>query len=904
MLISDLFQHLNQHFSRAMPVDRYAKWEEQPRDESGKWSKQGVGRRSPQGSKLDLPSGMSEGGAKELGELYDEALGKPSNVKKSIWLGEVSDQLAADVKKATGIDINGFGMTVDNFTIIHANKEHGNEKSEAARGQSALTREDYLKIPEILQNYDSVEDGGKSKDGIPGVLITKRFNGTIYYVAAIRTGREELAMKTMWKTLAARNMLPGLPDPYSLTSKTLRSNSHTANPSISASSDSVKKNDGETGQTQRDRNSMSTSLCDLFSSALDRYSLLFSETEHPRDSHGHFRLKGYSSAQKKASSVSESPPKPRKSAQVQRAWDPRPAGTYTPAVDDAIQKQPQSLEGQKDLFGMFEEEFSKRITLPQQKQKGLFSRGGCRDRYSNDSGPQKWITIGSGEGHKGTHVKISGSGTITAGPKNLTGENVGHLPPRKQSQGADAPFSLKKEKANVWSKAKQKPTGKPSLFDNSPAPKSSGYEPKTLSDGRKVGPGLLRVEDMHVDPSKFQYKLNTNNAAGVTDQFDGVQYNPELAGTIHVWHDPQENKTYVVNGHHRHDLARRSGYKGHVQVHYIDALTSRKARAKGAVINIAGGNGTAMDAAKFMRDTGSTLEDLQKEGVSVKGAIARDADILSKLSEPLFQKVTEGRYDQKRALAIAKHLNDHDDQNKMARRIEKWEDEKGRTIGDSTVEEMAANMAHAPKVKNNTGPVLFGDAEPDERSTDVERGELVASLKRELTGKLNAFKAVSSDKKADILSGHNTINTGENKTQAERLERLLHDFNREVHYTGDLSNLVNKAAEEYANEPKRRKQIIDKLREDTLAMLKDVRSDDSRGAEGTDQVGDDGVQRYKPAEGQKGFFSRRIDWSELRDIYSRNKPATTPLVDKFSRVFNQTRLGNLPSRKGFFEIRS
>lgn len=47
-----------------------------------------------------------------------------------------------------------------------------------------------------------------------------------------------------------------------------------------------------------------------------------------------------------------------------------------------------------------------------------------------------------------------------------------------------------------------------------------------------------------------------------------------------VWLDHANGKTYVVNGHHRGDLAKRLGEKS-ITVKYLDA---KDARAKGALI--------------------------------------------------------------------------------------------------------------------------------------------------------------------------------------------------------------------------------------------------------------------------------------------------------------------------------
>jgi hypothetical protein len=70
---------------------------------------------------------------------------------------------------------------------------------EAGRGQIPITPADIEKIPEILEAPDKIEISGKTRQGLDGILYVKRFNGTVYYVQEVRTGRRQLATVTMWK---------------------------------------------------------------------------------------------------------------------------------------------------------------------------------------------------------------------------------------------------------------------------------------------------------------------------------------------------------------------------------------------------------------------------------------------------------------------------------------------------------------------------------------------------------------------------------------------------------------------------------------------------------------------------------------------------------------------------------
>ena len=66
-------------------------------------------------------------------------------------------------------------------------------------GQVPIGIDDFEKIPEILGNPDKITGIGKNSDGLETIEYQKRFNGTVIYVQEVRTGRRELATKTMYK---------------------------------------------------------------------------------------------------------------------------------------------------------------------------------------------------------------------------------------------------------------------------------------------------------------------------------------------------------------------------------------------------------------------------------------------------------------------------------------------------------------------------------------------------------------------------------------------------------------------------------------------------------------------------------------------------------------------------------
>lgn len=309
------------------------------------------------------------------------------------------------------------------------------------------------------------------------------------------------------------------------------------------------------------------------------------------------------------------------------------------------------------------------------------------------------------------------------------------------------------------------------------------------------------IEDIHRDPERFQYKQSTNQK-GVTDQFAGVKFDPRYAGVLAVWQDPANRQTYVINGHHRLELAERTGGVPTMAVRYIKAKDAAEARAQGAIINMAGGKGTAMDAAKFMRETGRTIEDLKAENVSLKGNVAANGAILATLNDRLFSQVQRGQLPEETALAIARHLPNHNLQDQLANFLKKKED-AGKEYSPKVIDGMAREMAETP-THTTTEHLLFGDIERED-SLFGERNELKTAIRADLAKSVNDFKAVSSERRAGVVSSAgNTLNIEKNKETAERHAQALAVFDTLVNRKGPISDALNEGAKEYANAKNRK----------------------------------------------------------------------------------------------------
>lgn len=113
--------------------------------------------------------------------------------KERYTLNPVSERAAADIKKITGVDTAGNQTVLEQRMAEHILRRHG-ENGEADRSMRDLN--DLGRIQYVLDNYDSVVDGGTSSayvttksNGHVGsaktVIFSKAVNGTYYVVEAV-----------------------------------------------------------------------------------------------------------------------------------------------------------------------------------------------------------------------------------------------------------------------------------------------------------------------------------------------------------------------------------------------------------------------------------------------------------------------------------------------------------------------------------------------------------------------------------------------------------------------------------------------------------------------------------------------------------------------------------------------
>jgi hypothetical protein len=163
------------------------------------------------GSAGTTESGIPQGWSKsKIDKLFDIASKSKEKLLKET-IGKATEKQLSDIR-AAGIDISeDYIHTIDNYAIVHSLKKHGNNKTEEPRGQLAITKQDFEKIPDILANYNKLTSEKNSR-GQDVIIYQKSYeDGTTLYAEEIRVGRKELAMVSMYKTKRTQHKVESPP---------------------------------------------------------------------------------------------------------------------------------------------------------------------------------------------------------------------------------------------------------------------------------------------------------------------------------------------------------------------------------------------------------------------------------------------------------------------------------------------------------------------------------------------------------------------------------------------------------------------------------------------------------------------------------------------------------------------
>jgi hypothetical protein len=301
-------------------------------------------------------------------------------------------------------------------------------------------------------------------------------------------------------------------------------------------------------------------------------------------------------------------------------------------------------------------------------------------------------------------------------------------------------------------------------------------------------------EELRVDARRFQFKEGAD-AAGVTERLQGVtQWDPIKAGLSIVFED-SAGVRWIADGHQRLGLAERIQRADPAQQPRINAWVLREAdgirdidaRAIAAAKNIAEGTGTAIDAAKVLRDRPDLLPTLPP-----RSALVRDAQALTNLSDEAFGAIVNNVIPPNYG-AIVGRLAPEDArmQSALIDLLRRLEPE------NATQAEAIIRQGMEAGVRAETQATLFGDVDLVQ-SLYLERARILDQAIKMLRRDRRVFEALTDNQKIIEELG-NQLARDENARRAMVDGHAVQVLQTLANRKGPLSDALTAAARDLAD---------------------------------------------------------------------------------------------------------
>lgn len=403
----------------------------------------------------------------------------------------------------------------------------------------------------------------------------------------------------------------------------------------------------------------------------------------------------------------------------------------------------------------------------------------------------------------------------------------------------------------------------------------AGYEPDTIT---------LDPDEVKVDAKAFQFKEGADKE-GVTERLRDVeQYDPYYADTVTVY-ETKDGEYYIVDGHQRLGLAKRAKAAGQPVTLRATVLkegsgyTKEDARVRAALKNIAQGSGTALDAAKVLRDTGKD----EITGVSRSVQIYRDAQGLKNLSDDVFQAVANEVISPSYG-AIIGHVTKVPSEQEAALRILAKTNPANKFQAENIVRQ-AINSGIVTEVQQG----LFGE-EQISQSLFEERAKILDNvIKRLQNNKALARTLVSRE--GEIEQAGNRLNREANLKNLEESGILADTLTKLANRKGEISDALTEAARAYKDG-----EGIADVSKRFLATLGEY-----RGAAGQRSV----EQRdTSPQPAEQRSSTERTDAGEQRVIPGAERISDKELAERRMQAPNRSDVAQAPANEGLFDLTS
>jgi len=324
-----------------------------------------------------------------------------------------------------------------------------------------------------------------------------------------------------------------------------------------------------------------------------------------------------------------------------------------------------------------------------------------------------------------------------------------------------------------------------------PAPNVSQNQPRegVSAEGNRFTEERMNPNDILVKEG-MQFKRHgiTDKENAVTDQLKGASVYDQAAPSISVW-EAKDGKRYVIDGHHRRELAIRAEAKD-VPVHVYresDGVSFNDARDLGVLKNLKDGKGTPLDIAVALSNLKYTPEGLKKVGVSNRSTLARQGSALASLHPDALKFVADGKVSEEVGAGIG---SVEMDRVRQIAAMNEAKNKPGIIKTESEARRLAERISKMPEKArsgNDQGSMFDDVLDPELAIAETAKLEdsVVRSLLQDkrlseaiLKGRAHGETVVDSDAQANAARisefAHKALGTDREAAQA--LEDAAHEY--------------------------------------------------------------------------------------------------------------------------------
>ena len=346
----------------------------------------------------------------------------------------------------------------------------------------------------------------------------------------------------------------------------------------------------------------------------------------------------------------------------------------------------------------------------------------------------------------------------------------------------------------VWQEGSPEPT-----IDTPPERLAPGWD---LSEDECLTLGesslcMVSPEELRFDAATFQYKSNTDSS-GISDKLQDVKaWDPDLAGISYVW-ERKDGTRFIVDGHQRLGLAQRLAAEGQTPQLLVkiwreeDGTTAEDMRLRAAKKNIAEQSGTAVDAARVLKQKPGLLD-----SVSRQNAVARDARRLAQLDDEVFEEaagsINAGKLDATVAGLISQNTHNAALQRSLLRTLTQASASEDMTVGKAQELVYAYKEAQNRHQEGKAQGAMFDDAAVME-SAWKERAALLSGLVKSFKDDKRLFGAVTR-KEGKLEDAGNVLDEISNQHHLDDAQKGIFIFETLAHTRGPLADYLTRQAD-------------------------------------------------------------------------------------------------------------